>query len=160
MTSDPSVADSRLISTERAEEAIYHALQLFVGRGRAFSTSDLATSLTAAGHPVEARTVASWIAGNPADRRTPPSDVLLKLCHHLGPSFTSKVLAPTGQGAHSLSAVDGTPAEIIAKLAEGSAQFAIRGIDGVYCNVDHGALESVADGMIEILTPFSSKRGA
>lgn len=157
MGPQPSVSNPRLISTESAREAIYHALQLFVGQGRAWSCADLALALTAAGHDTKAGTVGSWISSDPLDRRTPPSDVLLKLGQVLGPAFTSKVLSAIGQGAHSLAAVSGSPAEIIAALTEGSAQFAVRGVDGVYCNVDRGRLEAVADRMIEYLTPFSTK---
>lgn len=156
-----AVADFSLISTAGCEDAIRHAIDLFVGPGRGWTDDDVATALTAAGHPVKDRTIASWRkrADNPADRRTPPSDALLKLCQIFGPAFTSKVIAAIGQGAHSLTALTGTPAEIIAALSEGTTAFAIRGIDGVYCNVDQGDLERVADHMIEILTPFSSKRG-
>lgn len=159
MAEDFAVASARLISTEGAKEAVYHALALYIGRARAWSYHDLATALTAAGHDVQPTTVSSWIASNPVDRKTPPTDVLLKLAQILGAAFTSKVLGAIGQGAHSLSAITGDPARLIAALMDGSAQFAILGIDGVYCNVDKGKLEPVADAMIEWLTPFSSKRG-
>jgi hypothetical protein len=45
-------------------------------------------------------------------------------------------------------------------LVEGGAEFAKRGIDGVFCNVDRGALRPFADGVIEALTPFSSAAAA
>lgn len=160
MGPDPSVSNPHLISTEGGREAIHRALCLFVGRGRAWSVEDLALALVAAGHEVTPRAVQSWIAGDPLERRTPDGPTLLKLFQVLRPAFTSKVLSAIGQGAHSLSAVAGSPAEIIAALTDGSAKFAIRGVDGVFCNLDKGELEGVADRMIEILTPFSSKRGS
>lgn len=160
MVPDPSVSNPRLISTDAFREAVYHAIRLFVGRGRSWSVEDVAVALNAADHKITARAVQSWIASDPIERRTPDTPMLGALCQLLGPSFTAKWLGPLGQGAHSLSAVTGSPAQIIAALMDGSAQFAVRGIDGVFCNIDRGDLETVADKMIEILTPFSSKQGA
>lgn len=151
------MSDQRLISTASAEEAIYHALQLFVGRGRAWSCEDLATALTAGGHETKGRTVQSWIAGDPGERRTPPSDVLLKLFQLLDRPFTAKVLGAIGQGAYSTAPLHLLPPQVIAVLSEGLSEFAVRGIDGIYCNVDQGELERFADKMIEVLTPFSTK---
>jgi hypothetical protein len=42
MSGPDAVTDSALISTGGAEGAIYHALQLLVGRGRKWSCDDLA----------------------------------------------------------------------------------------------------------------------
>jgi hypothetical protein len=158
MRPDPSVSNPRLISTEAFREAVYHGLQLFIGRGRAWSVEDIAVALVAGGHKITARAVQSWIASDPDERRTPDNDALHKLYQLLPPAFFGKVAAPLGYGVHSLSAVVGDPAEIIASLADGTARFAVRGVDGVFCNIDRGALEPVADAMIEALTPFSSKR--
>lgn len=159
MKPDPSVSNPRLISTEAFREVVHHALQLFVGRGRAWSVEDVAVALTAAGHKITPRAVQSWIASDPIERRTPEADALHKLYQLLPPTFFAKVAGALGYGVHSLTALIGDPAEIIAALADGTAQFAVRGVDGVFCNVDQGHLELVADRMIEILTPFSSKRG-
>lgn len=152
MGPQPSVSDRSLISTDSARDAIARAIDLQLGEGRrySFAEGELGTG-------IKRTTLYSYVRTN--DRHVPPGDVLLQLCHFLGASFTAKLLGPIGQGAHSLSAVSGTPAEIIAALSDGTAQFAIRGVDGVYCNIDQGQLEAVADRMIEILTPFSSKRG-
>lgn len=158
MSAPDTVSDSRLISTASAKEGIHHALSLFVGRGRAWSCEDLATALTAAGHEIKAGAVGGWIASDPDDRRTPPSDVLLKLFQILGTPFSNKVLGLVGQGAHALEARPNEPGKIIADLSRGVAEFAVRGADGVYCNADQGALEPVADLIIETVQPFSSKK--
>lgn len=157
MRSDQSVSASRLISTESAREGIYDAFSLFVGPGRSKSDNDVGTILRAAGHEIKDATVGSWRANSAENRRSPDGPTLLQLCHLLGPAFSSKLLGRVGQGAHGLSALSGTPAEIIAALMDGSAQFAIRGVDGMFCHVDQAELEKFADKMIEILTPFSTK---
>jgi hypothetical protein len=158
MSRPDAVSDSSLISTARAKDGVHHALSLFVGRGRAWSCDDLATALTAAGHEIKAGAVGGWIASDPDDRRTPPTDVLLKLFQLLGPAFSNKVLGIVGQGAHALDAKPNEPGRIIADLSRGVAEFATRGADGVFCNVDQGALEPVADLIIATVQPFSSKR--
>lgn len=158
MRSDPSVSDIPLISTESASETIYHAISLFVGPNRAWTDHDVVTAFQAAGHEITEATVASWRANSIENRRKPDAPTLLKLCQLFGPRFTSKIIGRIGQGAHGLGALAGTPAEIVAALSEGTAQFAVRGVDGLFCHVDRAELEQFADKMIEILTPFSTKR--
>lgn len=139
-------------SPESASEAIYRALSLHIGNGKTYSVDDIHA---ATGIP--ARNVSAWIAGSPESRRSVKAQHLLMLCSFLGESFTSKVLGVIGMGAHSLEPEAGSPGVIIARLINGTSQFATRGADHVYCNVDLGALEPVADDMITILQPFSTK---
>lgn len=159
MSGPSSAADARLISTERGKEAIYHALQLCIGRGRQWSCDDLAFAMRQAGHVIEKKGVQAWVAGNPVDRKTPPSDVLLKLFQLLGKDFTSKVIGAIGQGAYSLTPALVDPASVVATLAMVTHRFAHAGIDLKYDNAELGELEPVADAGIAVLEPFSSRRG-
>ncbi|WP_348656623.1 hypothetical protein [uncultured Sphingobium sp.] len=85
---------------------------------------------------------------------------LIRIASFLGEEgvvFLSKALGVIGLGAHSLTPRPGDPGMVIATLAQGVSQFAIRGADNVYCHVDQGALEPVADELIATLVPFSSR---
>lgn len=158
MSGRASVSDGGAIPTDSAEDPIYRALKLFVGRGREWSCVDLATAMTRAGLKTSDDAVSSWIAGNPVDRRTPPGDKLLKLFHILGTDFTSKVLGFVGMGAYDLRPDFVAPANVVATLATVTAEFAKAGVDSVYCNRDRGHLEQFADAGIAVLEPFSTKR--
>jgi len=146
------VSDIPLPTQDAADAHIARALSLFMGDQRKHSVSEVSLATG-----IKSRTLWSWIAANPIDRSTIPGDKLLVLMGFLGTEFTSKVLSIIGQGAHSLQAEHGQPAVVIAKLVTGVAEFAQRGSDNRFCHVDESALEPVADDMIEILTPFSTK---
>ncbi|AYJ87643.1 hypothetical protein D3Y57_19090 [Sphingomonas paeninsulae] len=135
-----------------AGDHIHRTLGLFIGRGRKYQCSDIET-----GTGIPERTVSAWLASDPLERRAPKGWHLLTLCGFLGEVFTSKIIGLVGQGAHSLDPEANAPGVIIAQLIGGTAEFAIRGADHIYCNVDRGALEPVADQMIATLTPFSTK---
>lgn len=137
---------------EVAADAIHRALSLYIGRGRQYQADDIED---ATGIP--ARTVSSWIAASPEDRRMPPTDKLLQIAAFLGPRFTSKLLGVAGQGAYSLDPEPSDPAALIATLLDGTNEFTKRGLDHHYCHVDRGVLEPMADRMIALLQPFSSK---
>jgi transcriptional regulator with XRE-family HTH domain len=149
--SDNAVSNEGLISTAGVDDEIARAIGLFMGRGRRYSVSDVAMA-TGLG----ARSLQSYIASG-EERRTPSYEVLFTLMQFFGPQFTSKVLGWIGQGAHSLTPQAGDPGMVIATLAQGVSQFAIRGADNHFCHVDQGALEPVADELIATLVPFSSK---
>ena len=144
------------LTQEMADEAVYRALSLFIGDGRRYSVDDIEIGIPG----IKARTVSSWIANSVENRRAPKARDVMRIAHFLGedgPRFLSKVYGSIGMGAHSLSPKAGDPGVIIATLAQGVGQFAIRGADNIFCHVDHGALEPVADQMIATLVPFSSK---
>lgn len=145
------MSNDGLISTAGVDDEIARAIGLFMGRGRQFSVADIALATG-----IGARTLQSYIASG-EERRTPSYEALFTLMQFFGPQFTSKVLGWIGQGAHSLTPEANDPGVIIATLAQGVSQFAIRGADNVFCHVDQGALEPVADQMIATLVPFSSK---
>lgn len=150
------MSGTSLISQEVADDAVYRALSLFIGDGKRFSVEDVEIGVPG----LKARTVSSWIANAPENRRAPKFRDLLRIAHFLdldGATFLSKALAPIGLGTRSLTPMPGDPAVVIAKLAVGVSKFAERGADKVYCHVDHSALEPVADEMIATLTPFSTK---
>lgn len=157
MSDRQSVSDRRLISTESAKDAIARALSLNMGQGRRHSISDVASATRLPDEDEERCKARLYSYIRETDRRTPPGDVLLRLCDFFGPDFTSKVLGDVGQGAHYLEPRPGEPGYVIARLAKGTGEFAWRGADHRYCHVDRGHLEPVADEMIQILQPFSSK---
>ncbi|WP_152522367.1 hypothetical protein [Sphingobium sp. HDIP04] len=141
---------------EMADEAVYLALSLFIGDGRRYSVDDIEAGIPG----MKARTVSSWIAHSLENRRAPKARDLLRIAHFLGkdgPLFMSKVMGRIGMGAHSLTPQPGDPGVVIATLAQGVSQFAIRGADNRFCHVDQGELEPVADHLIATLVPFSSK---
>lgn len=146
-----AVSNDHLISTAGVDDEIARAIGLFMGRGRRFSVADVAE-----GTGLGARSLQSYIASG-EDRRTPSYEVLFTLMQFFGPQFTSKVLGWIGQGAHSLTPEPGDPGMVIATLAQGVSQFAIRGADNHFCHLDQGALEPVADELIATLVPFSSR---
>lgn len=145
------MSNEGLISTAGVDDEIARAVGLFMGRGRRFSVADVAMVTG-----INARTLQSYIASN-EDRRTPSYEQLFTLMQFFGPQFTSKVLGWIGQGAHSLTPEATDPGMVIATLAQGVSQFAIRGADNHFCHVDQGELEPVADQLIATLVPFSSK---
>lgn len=141
------------ISPEAADEAVHRALTLFIGRGRAWSVTDIE-----AGTGIPVSTVQKWITPDPLERRRPKGCHLLLIAQFVGVAFTDKLLGPIGQGGRDLDAREGTPGHVIAHLAAGGAAFAEAGADGRFDHIDHGRLEPIADDMIQILTPFASKK--
>ena len=154
--SNSAVSTIPFCTQEMADEAVYRALSLFIGDGRRYSVDDIEIGVPG----LKARTVSSWIANSPENRRAPKARDMMRIAHFLGadgPTFLSKVYGSIGLGAHSLTPQPGDPGMVIATLAQGVSQFAIRGADNVYCHVDQGALEPVADELIATLVPFSSR---
>lgn len=154
--SNNAVSTTPYCTQDLADEAVYRALSLFIGDGRRYSVDDIEIGVPG----LKARTVSSWIANSPENRRAPKARDIMRIAHFLGHDgivFLSKIFGPIGLGAHSLTPQAGDPGVIIATLAQGVSQFAIRGADNVFCHVDQGALEPVADQMIATLVPFSSK---
>ncbi|MEE2740781.1 MAG: hypothetical protein VYA35_05310 [Pseudomonadota bacterium] len=154
--SNSAVSTSTQPSQVVADDAVYRALSLFIGDGRRYSVHDIEIGIPG----LKARTVSSWIANAPENRRAPKMRDLIRIASFLGEEgvvFLSKALGVIGLGAHSLTPRPGDPGMVIATLAQGVSQFAIRGADNVYCHVDQGALEPVADELIATLVPFSSR---
>ena len=132
---------------------VHRAISLFMGHGRRFSVEEVASATG-----INARTLYSYIAADPQDRRSPSADRILMLCGFFGAEFTSKLLSIVGQAAHDLHPNSKEPAVVIANLVNGAAAFAQRGADQRFCHIDQAALEPVADEMIQILEPFSTRR--
>lgn len=158
MSGPSSVSDDCLISHDRAEDAIFRALALFMGRGRPHAVADVGLALRERGHQISDRALHSYIAADPGERKMPPADILLVLQQYFGSRFASKVLSAIGQAAREMAPLPADPAKVIMVLGTGFTQFAIRGADGIYCHQDDGALEPIADEMIQVLEPFSSRR--
>lgn len=144
------MSNSRLISPDRAGDAIADALRLFVGRGRRFAVEDVSE-----GTGIPVRTLRSYLATG-EDRRTPPADTLLVLSSFLGRDFTARFLGCVGQGSFDLDPIPGEPGHVIATLVRVASVFAELGADNVYCNLDKGKLSTLADLGVSILTPFTS----
>lgn len=142
---------------EVADEAVYQALSLFIGQGRRYSTADIEAGIAG----MKERTVASWIANSPENRRAPKTRDVLRIAQFLGERdgsiLLSKIFGCAGFGAHCLHPQPHDPGVIVATLVAGVSEFATRAADQVYCHRDQGALESVADEMIATLLPFSAK---
>jgi len=149
-----SVIDDGLLSDDAADEAVYRALTLFIGRGKRFSVEDIETGTN---RLITASTVSKWITPNVGERRRPRGSCLLLLCQFIGVEFTNKLLGPIGQGGRDLNPTPDAPAAVVATLMAGASEFAAKAVDGRYCHQDCGELEDDADQMIQILTPFSSR---
>ena len=141
---------------EMADEAVYRALTLFIGDGRRYSVEDIEIGVPG----LKARTVSSWIANSPDNRRAPKARDIIRIAHFLGQDgivFLSKVYGQIGLGAHSLTPKAGDTGMIIATVAAAAAKFAELGADGVYCHRDQGVLEPVTDHLIATILPFSAR---
>lgn len=147
------MTNSTLIAPEEADAAVWRALTLFIGRGRRYSVEDVAT-----GTGIPGNTIAKWLTPDPLQRRRPKGCHLLLVAQFIGVAFTNKLLGPIGQGGRELEAADDAPGRVIARLAAASAKFAELGADGAFDHVDRGKLEPFADDMIEVITPFSSRK--
>ncbi len=145
------MSNDRLISPDRAGNAVADALRLFVGRGRRFSVDDVSD-----GTGIPVRTLRSYVATG-EERRTPPSDTLLVLASFLGRDFTARLLSDIGQGTFDLDPEPGAPGYVIATLMKVASVFAELGMDQVFCNGDKGKLAPLADLAVSVLIPFTSK---
>jgi hypothetical protein len=151
-----SVPDYIQLSEDGADEAIYRALSLFIGRGRKFSCEDIETGTEGR---IKADTIQKWIAGDPVQRKRPSAAKVLLLQQFIGVELTNKLLAPIGQGGRSLNAEEGSPAVVLAHLTADVATIAGCGVAGAWNHTHNRDLERAADDAILILEPLSS-RGA
>jgi len=145
------VSNDSMISPDQADDVIFRALSLIMGRGRKFSVEDVEL-----GTGIPARTLSAMIAADVGARRRPKGQHLLMLCQFFGTSFTERLLAPIGQGATDLDPTSDAPCKVVATLMRGAAEFADRAADGQFCHRDRGDLADDAVEMIQILTPFAA----
>lgn len=152
--SAPASADKApAISRTRLDLAVHDMLRFLCGRGKKWRVVDLAGS---SGVPERAIECARCEPGDP-EHRPLDREQLLSIMSALGIDGQNYILSLMGTAAHERNPVALTPAELVARLLEGGAEFAKRGIDGIFCNTDRGDLRPFADAMIEALLPFSSK---
>lgn len=153
MSDQPSANNPLVISRTRLDMAVYDMLRLFVGRGKRWRVVELAA---ASGVPERMIESARIEPGSP-EHRSLDREQLASVMSVMGVDGQSVILSVMGTAARELNPLPLDPAKLVALLVEGGAEFAKRGIDGLFCNVDRGALRPFADSMIEALSPFSSK---
>lgn len=154
--SDNAVSTTSYCTQDLADEAVYRALSLFIGDGRRYSVEDIEVGIPG----LKSRTVSSWIASSPDNRRAPKARDIMRIAHFLGQDgivFLSKIYGQIGLGVHSLTPKAGDPGMVIATVVAAAAKFAELGADGVYCHRDQGALEPVTDQLIATVLPFSTR---
>lgn len=134
-----------IISQEAAVRCIEDALRLRVGRGRRYTFQGLSD---ATGIPT--RTLESYVDG-----ATPSLANLLSLCAALGPSFTSDVLAPTGQSAADASASDPEHLRLLAAGCAFAAQLSEALEDSKVDHREAAQLRPVAADLIAMLEPLA-----
>lgn len=99
MPDQQSAEKSLLVSREQRENAFWHGLRMFVGRGKRHSAAEVSE-----GSGVHRRTLdcyRGYTIGHP-DWRPLSEDEKWSLASYIGADLTSKWLAPLGQAAFNL----------------------------------------------------------
>lgn len=96
MTENHSADLSPLFSREQSENAFASALNLFVGRGRRYTSKQVERATGISHRRIDC--FRSYRSGHP-DHRPLDMGAMLSLMSFLGPEFTSEWLAPVGQVA-------------------------------------------------------------
>jgi hypothetical protein len=134
-----------LISRERAENAFRDALNLFIGRGRKYSSEQIEKATGVSRRLIDC--CRSYPFGHPDFRRLDFA-AKLSVSAFLGADFTSEWLAVAAQGAFNLPDADDTPpGAIVADDAEDHAQLSDAARDGTFAN-DAATLKVVSTRMI------------
>ena len=135
-----------LISHDAAQRSLEDALRLRVGSGKRFSFDSLED---ATGIP--SRTLRSY-AGEGA---TPGLHALLSLFAVLGPSFTSDVLAETGQAAQPTSEADADYMGALSLFGSATSQIAEAMADGKIDHRERAEIRAFMKDLIEAVQPLA-----
>lgn len=146
MTRCSDSADLELtVSRERAENAFRDALNLFVGRGRKYSSEQLEKATGVSRRLIDC--CRSYPFGHPDCRRL-DFGAKLSITAFLGADFTGEWLALAGQGAFDLPDADDTPpGAIVADDADDHAKLSEAARDGTFAN-DSATLKVVGSRMV------------
>lgn len=148
------MSNARLLSQDCASAHVAHCIGLFIGRGRLYSVSDVSAATG-----ISARTISSWVAGAPEDRRCPSGDALLVLCGFLGRPFVARLISPVGMGAIDLEHGDRLePTHPLSSLLGLVAQMARYAEDNIIDHREDAPVRDVMDQVIAICLPYSNYR--
>lgn len=145
------MTNETLLSADQADDALFRALTLFIGRGRRHGVEDVC-----AGTSIPSSTIGKWLTPDPLQRRRPKAADLSRVAQFLGLDFLNKWWGPFGFGARPLEPEEGSPGVVMAHLTKDIAKIANCGATGAWNHTHHRDLEHAADDMIQILTPLSS----
>ena len=120
-----------LISREQAENAFRAALNLFIGRGRQYSTVQVAKATGVAKRKIEC--FRSYTLGHPDYRPLDDGDKL-SITAFLGARFTNEWLTLAGQGAFDLPDEEPDPGNVAADNSDDNADLTRKALDGTFAN--------------------------
>ena len=128
-----SMPDPGLITHATAAECFHDAFRRRVGRGPdKIGVADLADAID-----VQARTVKAWRDGD----TLPHWALMLRVCAHFGPAFTSEILTPAGLGGvEPVATATADPQGTAADLVQAAHDLLERLRDGTFCHRDRAAM--------------------
>ena len=135
-----------LISRERAENAFRDALNLFIGRGRKYSSEQIEKATGVSRRLIDC--CRSYPFGHPDFRRLDFA-AKLSVSAFLGADFTSEWLAVAAQGAFDLPDADDTPpGALAADNSDDNATLVRAAIDGKFDDDEKPELKVVGTRLV------------
>lgn len=135
-----------IVSREQAENALRDALNLYVGRGRRYSVTQIASATGVAQRAIEC--FKSYPCGHP-DYRPLHFGAVLSIAGFLGAAFTNEWLRLAGQGAFDLPDDMPSPGDIAADSSDDSARIVRAAIDGKFDAGERRDLPAVGARMMQ-----------
>lgn len=146
MSASQSANEKLIVSRYSARDAIGSALRLFVGKGRRYSVKQLSNATGVPDRSIEA---AMCDPDDPESRQL-SNENLLSIAKFLRAPFAVEWMRLAGLGAFDLPDCDmPTPGELVAEIANDTAEIAEAARDGKFGPVDRPTLKAVGLRSIE-----------